>query len=251
MEGMLTDKELVEMNSDFSSSPSPEEVRLGGEMDGRIRQELYDALVEQQRNRSSFLKRPIVSVLMPCCEDCYAYRQHRFQLNSWRPPDISPETWEDDLSELGVAPMEIERIKKQNYYGAISCSEESHDLAYDLEATYVESMPFEHYFSELLPDRLQKRRPPSWMKTMIWKAYDKKCFGCEEKLEWKNLTIDHIQPFNPPSGVEKGLTQLSNLQPLCDHCAQIKDDLIPEEEWFDLCFRLVPPPSDAWEGFVW
>jgi len=246
---MFTDEELV--NSDYS--PSPEEVKLGAEVDGRIRQELYDALVEQHRYRSSFLKKPIVSVLIPSCEDCYGYRQHRFQSNSWRPPDISPETWEDDLNELGVAPLEIERIKKQNYYGAIFCSEESHDLVYDREAVYVESVPFEHYFSELLlgKHRLKTRRPPSWMKTMIWKAYDKKCFGCGEKLEWKNLTIDHIQPFNPPSGVEKGLTQLSNLQPLCDNCAQTKDDLIPEEEWFDLCFRLVPPPSDAWQGFVW
>lgn len=59
-------------------------------------------------------------------------------------------------------------------------------------------------------------------------------------------SIDHVQPHS-----KGGRSALSNLQLLCRKCDEHKADSLPEEEGFILCFPLVPPPPDGYEGVIW
>lgn len=205
---------------------------------------LRDILVALREARSEPMVRPVAEVLVPQCETCYA-NEHRHSSRDWRPADIFPDTWREDLQWLGASKDEIQRFEQSGF--SVHCC---HDFGYSSENVYAKSISFGLYFSKLVSteSRLRKRRPEKWMRLLVFDVYGKKCVGCGQTEE---LTIDHIQPFNPPDGAELGLTLLTNLEPLCFDCNQKKDNTVPEEELITLHFPLLPPPSDAWEGPAW
>lgn len=58
--------------------------------------------------------------------------------------------------------------------------------------------------------------------------------------------MDHIVAVS-----RGGVTEVANLQPLCEPCNQEKADRGVEVIEITLTFPLRPPPSDAFEGIFW
>jgi hypothetical protein len=222
--------------------------------------EAYRAIVAIRKARSDFRKKPIVTVLVPECEDCYGYQGHVHDWLDWRIPDIRKASWHRDLRDFGATREEIQRIERGQF--GLFCRSETwpHEIDYRDQNVYVHERSFESYFGpaescfgfeEFLDEGdlgLDSRRPKArrWMKKLVFEAYNGECFGCGKKLTFEEKSTDHIEPF------KKGNTVLMNLQLLCRFCDEtVKNNQEPEEEHFTLHFPLVPPPSDGHEGPVW
>jgi 5-methylcytosine-specific restriction endonuclease McrA len=92
-----------------------------------------------------------------------------------------------------------------------------------------------------------RRNPPEAVRRLIPRLYGSRCFGCAGRSSPKRkLHIDHIIPRS-----RGGTSAFRNLQPLCDHCGDLKKDRMPEElEVYSTIF-FGPYPSDSHEGFFW
>ncbi len=90
------------------------------------------------------------------------------------------------------------------------------------------------------------RKPPDWMKTAILKGFGGRCTGCRKPLTRETATFDHIVPL-----AKGGVTEVTNLQPLCEYCNGAKADQAVEVVEAILTFPLRPPPSDGYDGVIW
>ena len=82
------------------------------------------------------------------------------------------------------------------------------------------------------------------MQKQILKLYENICFGCNAGN--RTLHIDHIVPQS-----KGGDAAFRNLQPLCEHCGNLKGNNSPEvvEIWNTSYFG--PYPSDSYEHMFW
>ena len=226
---------------------SPEYAELLRDLAEWRRKEAMRAVAELRRRHSDFMKRPVVEVMTPVCDVCWSHEQHIVD-SPHRPPDLSAESWRDDLKWCGVAQDDAESIEEGD---AVQCHGRQCGgqlLTYGEDKFYVEGVAFEEYFGELVPssDDAERRKARGWMKRLIYDAYDGRCFACGTVLAWNEMSTDHIQPFS-----EGGRSEPMNLQLLCRDCNErVKANKIPDEEHFTLHFPLVPV-AEGFEGVVW
>jgi 5-methylcytosine-specific restriction endonuclease McrA len=231
---------------------SPKFLKVWREHAEQPRREAMQAVVALRRKHSDFMKRPIVDVLVPVCEDCWSYGYHLFE-REHRPPDIAADGWQTDLLLQGVAPDEIAVIEEgidDDWFVSIRCHglNCSQTPTYATDDIYVQTVPFQDYFGELVPDDgyAKRRSARKWMKRLIYDAYGGVCFGCGARVTWDNKSTDHIHPRS-----EGGPTDPMNLQLLCRDCDErVKANHVPDEEHFTLHFPLIPV-TDGFEGVIW
>jgi 5-methylcytosine-specific restriction endonuclease McrA len=90
------------------------------------------------------------------------------------------------------------------------------------------------------------RKPPDWMKDAVLKGFGGRCAGCRKTLTPGTATFDHVV-----ARAKRGITDLTNLQPLCKQCNQTKADQDVEVVEVSLTFPLRPLPPDGYEGVIW
>lgn len=230
---------------------SPEYTGLLQDLADWRRKEAMRAIVELRRKHSDFMTKPVVTVQVPVCDACWSREQHMLELPH-RPPDCTPDGWQVDLLLHGVTQAEISLIEERldDRSADLSCHAPNcgRSLNYADDGFYVETVPFEEYFRDLMASEAEAKaryaRP--WMKRLIYDVYDGHCFGCKVAVTWDERSTDHIQPFS-----EGGRSEPMNLQLLCRDCdGRVKANKVPDEEQFTLHFPLVPV-SDGFEGVVW
>lgn len=238
----------MEENPEFEymlPAPLQSEHDFWVEIDRLRANEAFEAIVALRKEHSHFMKKPVASVYVPRCENCYSIEQNYMEWETWRWPDITSDSWRDDLRDYGVTTEEIEHI--ESTWMTPHCHHCRDSIDYEQTSVYVTELPFEEYFERLVPENPEARFASKRMKRMVYEAYDRQCFGCRKKLQRSDRSIDHIQPFS-----KGGQTELMNLQLLCRTCdGQVKGNAEPEEEYITLHFPLVPPPSDGYSGFIW
>src|SRR4029450_11838421 len=75
------------------------------------------------------------------------------------------------------------------------------------------------------------RKPPAWLKAAVLRIFGRKCAGCRKRLATGKITFDHIIPAS-----KGGLTELGNVQPLCQRCNTTKSNQSVDEEEVVLTF---------------
>lgn len=90
------------------------------------------------------------------------------------------------------------------------------------------------------------RKPPKWMKDAVLRGFGSRCASCKKRLSLDKATFDHIVAAS-----KGGLTEVTNLQPLCQRCNVAKADQEVESVEVILTFPLRPPHSDGFEGVIW
>lgn len=205
--------------------------------------EAFCALVELRRRHAGFSKRIVAMVYVPQCEDCYAAERHRFRADdsTWRPPDISARTWRKDLRAFGASERDIRRTYREMKDEArdiplVRCDSCGVEILYGRDNVYVSARPFEEHFPELLgsEDRDPPRDPPSFVRELVYRAYEGKCAGCGVSLIWNEKTMDHIRPKHVG-----GPGTLENIQLACGPCNERKGGIEPTEVHVFLDFLLV------------
>lgn len=84
------------------------------------------------------------------------------------------------------------------------------------------------------------------MKDAVLRGFGGRCASCKKRLTPDKATFDHIVAAS-----KGGMTEIANLQPLCQRCNEAKGDKDVEVVDVVLTFPLRPPPSDGFEGVVW
>src|SRR5689334_23235044 len=126
------------------SMPSDEELRCLAELQARERREFYLAFVKVRRTVSDYMKRTVGIVLEPVCEHCYGWQSHLS--DSWAPPDITPDSWKEDLRGYGVTRAELKRFERDDYWCVVDCCQCRQPIHFDRTAAYVRETTFDSYF---------------------------------------------------------------------------------------------------------
>jgi 5-methylcytosine-specific restriction endonuclease McrA len=88
----------------------------------------------------------------------------------------------------------------------------------------------------------ESKRAPAWMKKIVRDMFGSTCAACGREAE----TIDHVV-----ARTKGGMTEVVNLQPLCDQCNQEKANKDVDIVTITLTFPLRPPPSGEGDLFIW
>ena len=190
------------------------------------REEAYRELTEWRRKNSNFMERPLAIVLAPRCQNCYGEKMRDNE--NWEPPHITSIFWKRNLRKFGLATDEIREIRRRD---SVRCHVCRCRLEYGEDSFYVDRVPFEYYFANEILEATRGRKPPRWMKRLVFETFEATCFGCGTKLTWEEpetKEIDHIRPHT-----KGGETDIFNLQLLCrngkNRCSEIKGDKQPRE----------------------
>ena len=107
------------------------------------------------------------------------------------------------------------------------------------ESFHIRRVSFSMYFNLYMTRR---RFPPLSIKKIVYKLFRTKCVACQRKA----VTLDHIFAYS-----KGGLTEVANLQPMCEECSTEKANRDVEIVSANLTFLLRPPPSEGFGGFIW
>jgi hypothetical protein len=186
-----------------------------------------------------------IEVLVPWCSGCIHFESKGLERHMPIPDILFPQ-WKQYYRDLGLSAKEIAHVWRGIRDGwKPICWQCGHHIEL-ADGVYVRRISLSDYFSLFVSD---SRRPPTWLKNAL-----RETFGiirgecgttCTESGETA-FTFDHIVARS-----RGGLTEATNLQPLCRRCHVKKANqevvLIP----ITLIFPLRPSPSDGLPGVVW
>lgn len=96
----------------------------------------------------------------------------------------------------------------------------------------------------------KKWKQPRFRKKVLFNRDSWRCQFCSEKLNWENITIDHVMPSS-----RGGATSWLNCVSACKPCNKRKANKTPEEASMRLLKRPATPTSlhfwDAMRSSVW
>ena len=174
-----------------------------------------------------------ISVVVPVCDPCCWTDEDKPSPIVWGPD------WLEGYKTLGLliglsrsqiaAMVRAVRNALRNGSWLPTCWQcgSSIDLNSE-EGFHIRHVSFAEYFSQ---DMHPRERPTSRIKKAVYEVFGKKCVVCQREA----TTVDHIIPR-----AKDGLTELTNLQPMCGECNQVKADQDVEIVSVDLTFRLRP-----------
>lgn len=226
---------------------TPDEIRLIDAVLHEHRQvrmvDAFRALVELRHRHAGFAKRLEVIVYVPECEDCHAEERRRFHADdsTWRPPDITPRSWRQELREYGASEREIRRTYREmrardSEFPLVQCDTCKAEINYLHDNVYISGRPFEEHFQELVgrEEREPPVHPPRVVRELVYRVYEGKCARCGVDLAPEEATMDHIRPRH-----EGGRGTLENLQLACAACNNAKGSGDPPIVTVYLDFLLV------------
>jgi 5-methylcytosine-specific restriction endonuclease McrA len=207
-----------------------------------IEQEVCDAIRRAHR-RHNHMTAVKVSVLVAKCMSC-VYDETKWTQGLGL-PSVYGEDFAKDFARLGFSRLQIQAIKRGIDDGSwhLRCHWCGSLIDIIGEGFAVRRTDLTEYFGF---ERHSGKRPPKWMKRLVLRMFGMKCKGCRKRLTAGKVTFDHIVPRS-----RGGLTEIGNLQPLCQKCATSKGNRDPDVEDVTLNFPLRPRPTDAYEGAIW
>ena len=179
-----------------------------------------------------------IRVQVPICGICTHFEYEESQ----PPPDIFGADWRGSYRALGFTRSETRVVARALRNGQWSprcwqCRDHINLGAGD--DFWIKRVPLFEFFG--LYAQWSHRIPP-WMKTAARRVFGTTCVACGGAAD----SFDHILAVS-----KGGLTEMANIQPMCQPCNNTKADQGVEIEDVDLTFPLRPPPSDGYEGFLW
>jgi 5-methylcytosine-specific restriction endonuclease McrA len=212
----------------------------------RQRQVQQDIIVAIRRARRGHSHMTAVDlwVLVARCMGC-ACSEAKATDTSWPVPDVyGTDAWRD-YEALGLTAREVREVKNALREGTLRprCYQCGSEIDVIGEGFVAQRTPVTEYFGIGEHDG---RKPPDWMKAAILKGFGDRCAGCRKKLTLETTTFDHVVARS-----KGGLTELTNLQPLCRRCNGTKADQEVDVVEAILTFPLRPAPSDGYEGAIW
>ncbi len=224
-----------------------ESVRLDREFElarqTEIEQEII-AVVRRARRGHGHMTAVDLQVLVARCMGC-ACSEAKATGASWPLPSVYGEEAWRDYEALGLTAREVREVKNALREGTLRprCCQCGSRIDVVGEGFVVRRTPVTEYFGVGEHDG---RKPPDWMKDAILKGFGGRCAGCRKKLTRDSATFDHII-----ARAKGGMTEVTNLQPLCKRCNGRKADQEVAVVEAILTFPLRPPPSDGYEGAIW
>ena len=148
-----------------------------------------------------------ISILIPICAKCKNSADSKF--GKYELPEIVIPNWQVQYQNLGIDEdilFFMERKLRENNWQGLFCFKCLEQIFFNVngEKFYLFSTPLTDYYG---CQKSPGRSPTDWMKNLIFEEYGNKCNSCENVFPVKNLTIDHIIPWDR---FEK--TEFSNLQ---------------------------------------
>jgi len=201
------------------------------------------SLIKQIRERYGPMVAVAVAVLVPLCLGCKHSQCQWLETTLPRFPSVSSERWRRDYLEMGIPRKKVreasQKLRSGEWRGP-ECYQCGSVIELDVqggEGFYLETISISSFYSL---SRGNGRRPPEWMKQIVFDAYERKCSGCGITMTVDQVTFDHIVPVS-----DGGETDMENLQPMCARCNQEKKNLAVEQiDHPSLYFPLLPPSSN-------
>jgi 5-methylcytosine-specific restriction endonuclease McrA len=209
-----------------------------------IEQQVCDA-IRRARRGHDHMTAVDIRVLVAQCTGC-AYSEARATEGMVEPPDIFGSDLTTGYEAIGLTRKQIKAVKKAIEEGSWSprcyywCGSRIDVIG---EGFHVRRASLSAYFGL---DAHEGRKPPEWMRDAVLRGFGGRCGGCRRRLTPTNTTLDHIVAKS-----KGGLTEMTNLQPLCERCNGKKGDSEVEVVDVVLTFPLRPAPSDGFEGVIW
>lgn len=183
-------------------------------------------------------------VLVPQCMGC-AYSEARGMEVPLQPADVYGPSLATDYAALGFSRREIQEVRY-----AIKDGSWRPRCYWCGSAIDVMGEGFRVGRTDILErfgiDTHKGEKPPKWMKEALLRGFGGRCAGCRKRLTPNKTTFDHIVPAS-----KGGMTEMTNLQVLCQRCNAAKGDQDVEVMDVELTFPLRPPPSDGFDGVIW
>jgi 5-methylcytosine-specific restriction endonuclease McrA len=201
-----------------------------------LEKEIYTSIRDLRSQHGTYLH---IQVYVPWCAGCVYMESRALETDCISPPDITSSYWKAYYRDLGFSKKELGEIRRGMRDGwQPRCRQCGSRIDLD-EGVYVRRIGLSEYFDLYVKST---GHIPSWMKKAVRDTFGTVCGECGGKA----ATLDHIVALS-----KGGLTEVVNLQPLCEACNTKKADQEVELTTIVLTFPLRPPPSDAFEGVIW
>jgi 5-methylcytosine-specific restriction endonuclease McrA len=208
-----------------------------------IQRDIIEAIRCARRGRTHVTAVDL-AVLIPRCMGC-ACSGAKATDSSWPIPDVfGKDAWRG-YEDLGFPRKQVQEVKRALKEGNLQprCRQCGSSIDVVGEGFVVERTTVAEYFGVQSHDG---RKPPAWMKDAVLKGFGGRCAGCRKTLTPDTATFDHVV-----ARAKGGITDLTNLQPLCKQCNQTKADQDVEVVEAPLTFPLRPLPPVGYEGVIW
>lgn len=182
-------------------------------------------------------------VVVPKCVRCM-HSEARWIEAEPGPPRVFGQHWAAGYAALGVSRRDIRAVRMALDDGSWqpTCYWCGNGIDVIGEGFSLRRVGISRYF-EL--DH-EGRKPRDWMKEAVLRGFGSRCASCKKRLSVETATFDHMLAFSTG-----GLTEVSNLQVLCQRCNGAKANREVDRVDAILTFLLRPTPSDGFEGVIW
>lgn len=219
---------------ELSEQSLPDTRESEGRTRGWIENEVYRAIRDLRIQHGAYIA---IQVLVPWCSGCVHFESRALE-TEMPMPDILGSSWKQYYRDLGMSAKETAHVWRGLRDGWLPrCEQCGTEINID-EGVYVRTIDLSAYFDLYV----SSGRIPAWMKKAVREAFGTVCGECGGPAS----TCDHIV-----ARARGGLTEVPNLQPLCERCNGKKADHPVDLVRISLTFPLCPPPSDSFEGIIW
>lgn len=201
-------------------------------------------LIKQIRSRYGPMVFVEIDVLVPLCLTCKHSECRWLETNFHQLPHVFSESWRRNYLDRDMPKNKVREASKALRNGTWrgpGCYQCGSVIGLNIrggEGFYLKTISISSFYSL---KRGNGRRPPEWMKKIVFDAYEGKCSGCGITMTSNQATYDHIVPVS-----DGGETHIENLQLMCQRCNnEDKRNLTVEQvKHPPLCFPLLPPSDN-------
>lgn len=219
-------------------------VEESGKWDAWVREWLrreVNAKLPELRQGFDHLTYVDITVQVPICGICTHFEYHLPEEHR-PPPDVFGADWRGSYRVLGFARSEIRAVARTLRDGSWSprcwrCG--SYINLKAGENFWINRVVLSEFFNQYA--KWSHHIPPR-MKKAAREVFGTTCVACRGEAN----SFDHILAVS-----KGGLTEMANIQSMCQRCNNAKADQDVEIIDVDLTFPRRPPPSDGYEGFLW
>jgi 5-methylcytosine-specific restriction enzyme A len=184
-----------------------------------------------------------IDVLVPLCPACRHSECRWLETAFPQLPHVFSENWRRNYLEMGIPKKKVReasRALRNGTWRGPGCYQCGSVIGLNMrgsEGFYLKTLSISSFYSL---NRGYGRKPPKWMKAIVFQAYEGKCSDCGITTT-STATFDHIVPVT-----DGGETHIENLQLMCQRCNnEEKRNLTVEHVRHpSLCLPLLPPSDN-------
>lgn len=200
-------------------------------------------LIKQIRSRYGSMVFVEIDVLVPLCQACRHSKYRWYETAFPQLPHVFSEDWRRNYLEMGILKKKVREASKALRNGTWrgpGCYQCGSVIGLNIrggEGFYLKTISISSFYSL---NRGNGRRPPEWMRKIVFDASEGKCSGCGITMTSNQATYDHIVPVSGG-----GETHIENLQLMCQRCNnEDKRNLTVEQVKHPPLYFPLLPPSD-------